>query len=125
MVKGVILVLLLALVIIGILYIGKGKDNESSPMEMVKQIEKAKFIDMGSKVREISQAINAYYMDHGEYPEILDLLVPNYIRLPQSLKDPWGTALKLDKDSELNMVLVSAGKDKTFGSSDDIKRSLR
>ena len=77
----------------------------------------------------IGTAIDLYETDNGKLPESLQNLVtkgsePNwngpYIRKAEGLKDPWGTEYQYTKQGE-DFTVVSAGPDKSFGSSDDIK----
>ena len=91
---------------------------------MIKKIDEAKLISLNSQMKNIQHALDQYYYDRNEYPEILDVLVPYYIRLEDYLIDPWGTKIKIETDDNMNLILVSAGRDKSFGSSDDIKRRI-
>jgi hypothetical protein len=77
-----------------------------------------------NKIKNIKDALNAYYVDHNEYPEIIDMLTPNYIRTNDAIADPWGTAFKLETDDQMNLILISAGADRIFDSDDDIIRRI-
>jgi len=115
---------LIAFLVIGFVYLNKGNKDKPAIQTMLKQIDKAQEVSLNSKFRIIGNALNSYYSDHGEYPEILDLLVPNYLRSPQNLVDPWGTQFKLKRDEEMTLLVVSGGKDKVLGNEDDFERRL-
>jgi hypothetical protein len=117
-------VILGALLIIVVLYTVKNKEGETPTERAMNALDDAKALDLDAQIRTIFRAMNVYYSDMGEYPEILDLLVPKYIRLERDLNDPWGTRFKIENDDEMNLILVSAGRDKTFGNEDDIRRRL-
>jgi len=115
---------LIAFLVIGFVYLNKGNKDKPAIQTMLKQIDKAQEVSLNSKFRIIGNALNSYYSDHGEYPEILDLLVPNYLRSPHNLVDPWGTQFKLKRDEEMTLLVVSGGKDKVLGNEDDFERRL-
>jgi len=77
-----------------------------------------------SKVKEVKAALDAYYVEYGEYPEMLDMLIPDYAPDTNLIIDPWGTQFKLETDEGMNLFLVSAGDDRVFGNKDDIKRRI-
>lgn len=79
---------------------------------------------MDSKIRAIKTALDMYYTDNNEYPEMLEDLVPDYVKTKAELVDPWGTPFELESDDEMNLVLISAGEDKTFDNADDVKRRI-
>ena len=75
----------------------------------------------------IEQAISAYEMENGRLPDGLQNLLDKgpmsgtaFVKKAESLKDPWGTEYQYTKQGE-DFTVVSAGPDKSFGSSDDIK----
>ena len=121
---GLLLLLLLAVIIILLIYTGQFSSKEKSPVTMLKKIDSAKIISLNSQITTIKNALNQYYYENNEYPEILDVLIPLYIRHKEGIIDPWGTKIKLESDDSMNLILISAGKDKTFGSTDDIKRRI-
>ena len=119
--------MLLALLIILLLFTSKkcGCGREKAYVEQLMTAkDKAEGVSIDAKVNTIKTALNSYYLDKGEYPDILDELVPYYIRANSDIIDPWGKTLKLESDDEMNLILVSAGKDGLFGNSDDIRRRI-
>ncbi len=122
--RGLLLIIICALLIIVVLYTVKNDKGETPTERAMNALDDAKALDLDAQIRTIFRAMNVYYSDKGEFPEILDLLVPKYIRLERDLDDPWGTRFKIENDDEMNLVLVSAGRDKSFGSEDDIRRRL-
>ncbi len=91
---------------------------------MVNSVQKAKKGVIESQIATIENAINSYFSDNNEYPEILDQLIPQYLRAETHIIDPWGTPFHLEHDEDLNLFLISAGRDTEFGTEDDIKRRM-
>ncbi len=127
--KGLLLIVLLAFGIILLVYTvktGGGKDSkaEAYPQKLLHALDKAEEMDLELRINTINAALDSYYAQHNEYPEMLDLLVPDYAPIPDALNDPWGTRFQIKRDEEMNLNLVSAGKDRKFGTTDDIKRRI-
>ncbi len=122
--RGLLLIIICALLIIVVLYTVKNDEGETPTERAMNALGDAKALALDAQIRTIFSAMNVYYSDKGEYPEILDLLVPKYMRLERDLNDPWGIRFKIENDDEMSLVLVSAGRDKTFGNEDDIRRRL-
>jgi hypothetical protein len=121
--RYLIIIIFFAAVILLILNIGGSK--EDNPVSKgVSALGKAKTASLNAIMKNLMNALDSYYADHNEYPEILEILIPNYLRSENEIVDPWGTLIQLRKDEQLNLFLVSAGRDKAFGTEDDIKRSL-
>jgi hypothetical protein len=124
-------IFLLSLIAVGIVvFILSCKNSVSSekektyPHQLSDALDKADMLSLDLKVNDIKAALNLYYTEKGQYPESLDILVPEYLKMESQLEDTWGSKFKLDTTEEMNMVLVSPGKDKIFGTADDIKRRL-
>ena len=103
---------------------GKSEGEDSALVKMVNSIHKAKSRVINSQIASIENAINSYFSDNNEYPEILDQLIPHYLRIKSHIIDPWGTPFTLENDEDLNLFLISAGRDTIFGTKDDIKRRM-
>lgn len=103
---------------------GKDKKGTSYTQTLINALDKADALDLDTKIKTIKDALDSYYADNNQYPEELETLVPGYLGAEGALLDPWGVRFKLETDEEMNLTLVSAGKDKTFGSADDIKRRI-
>lgn len=91
---------------------------------MVNKIDKTKRVTLDTQFKTIETAINSYFFDKNEYPEILDQLVPDYLSTEIHLIDPWGAPFKLEADENMDMFLISAGRDNQFDTKDDIKRRI-
>ncbi len=102
----------------------KKKEEKSYTQQLVGAMAKTDALMITTKIKTIKAALDLYYTDNNEYPEMLDELVPSYLRTKVELLDPWDTPFELETDEEMNLVIISAGKDKTFGNDDDIKRSI-
>jgi type II secretory pathway pseudopilin PulG len=104
---------------------GCGSDGEKSGMEkMVDSYQQSKYKLIESQISSIETAIDSYFADNNEYPEDLDQLIPQYLRTEEHIIDPWGTPFKLEYDENMNLYLISAGRDLIFATEDDVKRRL-
>jgi hypothetical protein len=118
-----ILLVVAALIVVMVLYLGKGPQANPVSQGMA-ALEKAKTVTVEIDMNSISGAINAYFGDNNEYPESLDRLVPQYLPSVNSIIDSWGVLFQLEKDDPQNLILVSAGPDRIFATADDIRRRL-
>lgn len=124
--KGLLLVVLLALFIIIAINTGIFSDKQSSPATVMKSMDKANISLLKTDLKRISDAINAYYIDNGMYPQTFDDLVPLYLRNLKECFDPWQTKYQLEiEEEDRGIIIISAGKDKIFGNSDDIRRRIQ
>lgn len=124
--KGFLLIILLAAVIVVVVFTYKSGDSgeKSYPQKLLDAHEQAVMTAMEANITQIKNALNAYYSEKNEYPESLEMLVPDYIRSSDLLEDPWGTPFKLETDEDMNLILFSPGKDGVTGTTDDIKRRI-
>jgi general secretion pathway protein G len=76
------------------------------------QIKTAK-LDLGA----ISNAVDLYHVETGQWPESLGQLVPKFVR--EIHKDPWGTDYSFVRSGE-GYSVYSYGPDKAQGGNDDI-----
>ncbi len=68
---------------------------------------------------EVLLAAQAYRRDHGEFPEDLSQLVPNYLAaVPLDPCDPAGGPLRYRRDEAVKAVVWSVGYDRTDGGGD-------
>lgn len=102
--------------ILGFISCGK-KDakEESYPQHLVNALDKADGIAVDSQAQAIKEALNSFYLEHDEYPASLDDLLPGYLKVETELIDPWGLKFRLE-----DRQIISAGKDKNFGTDDDL-----
>jgi hypothetical protein len=123
--RGLLLILLVAVAIILVINTGICSKKGSSPMEQLNQSKvKTDATSLETKIRNIMHALNLYYSDQGEYPDILDLLIPHYLKTERELLDPWRSKFKIEQDNEMNLILVSPGRDLTWETQDDIRRKI-
>jgi hypothetical protein len=115
------LIVFIALIVVLVLFLGKGRQTNPVAQGMA-ALEKAKTATLELDMNNISAAITTYYGDYNEYPENLDMLVPKYLPSTNSILDSWGNPFHLEEDEQQNLYLVSAGPDRIFATSDDIKR---
>jgi type II secretory pathway pseudopilin PulG len=124
--KGILIIVLIALAIIVFMLTTKDSPSgETYTGRMVQALTQAEKLDLDSRINAIKQAMEAYSLDNDKYPETLDVLVPNYLRVEDFIKDPWGEWFELETDEENQLILISPGKDRVLGNDDDIKRRIR
>lgn len=102
----------------------KSEGEQSALERMVDTPQRSKNTLILSQISAIENAINSYFMDNNEYPEIMDQLIPYYLKTESHIIDPWGTPFTLENDENLNLFLISAGRDTIFGTEDDFKRRM-
>ncbi|MDY0296488.1 MAG: hypothetical protein RB296_04135 [Acidobacteriota bacterium] len=122
--RGLILGLLIVVLIAGLMYTLRDKDGETIVEQKVNRTHEANIMLLNTTFVRIREALNTYFIDHGEYPEILELLVPDYIRNPREIHDPWNMPLRLERDETLTTVIRSAGPDNQWHTGDDIRREI-
>ena len=118
-----ILIVFIALIVVLVLYLGKGGQTNPVAQGMA-DLDKAKIATLELDMNSISAAVTTYFGDYNEYPDNLEILVPKYLPSPNSILDSWGNLFQLEKDDQQNLFLISAGPDRIFTTSDDIKRRL-
>ena len=82
-----------------------------------------KVLDARDTIREIEAAAEMYLLSHSVPPKSVDMLVgpSNYIKDNGKVKDPWGTTYKIEIGDFSSPIIISAGPDKKFGTTDDIR----
>jgi hypothetical protein len=118
-----LLIILIALVIIAVLYMGKGP-QKNPVAESSAKLDEAKGISLEPILRQVEGAIDAYADENGGYPAELKELVPRFLPGNDSLVDPWGSRLRLERNERQQAFLISAGPDRKFSTGDDRRRSL-
>ncbi len=116
--------MLLVAVVLGSLYFLKNSDGKNIVEQKRDFVNEAKVTLLQTRIVRLREALNAYFTDHGEYPELMDLLVPDYLQNQQELQDPWGMPMRLERDESLNTIVLSAGPDGAWDTDDDISRSF-
>jgi len=118
-----LLIILIALLVVMVLYLGKGPKADRVSQGLV-SLDKAKGATLEPIMQQVEAALDAYADENGGYPADLEKLVPRYLSREDLLIDPWGTRLRLEKDDQEKSTLVSAGPDRLFATGDDSRRSL-
>jgi hypothetical protein len=117
--RGLLALTLLALVVVGIIWMAKS-GGENQPVKEIERLDNLKIEVTRTNMNALGKAIAAFVAAEGEIPESLeDLRKDIGIPSPSSL-DAWGTAIKYERLTEDDFRLISAGKDKTFNTEDDI-----
>lgn len=122
--RGLLLVVLIAVLIIGVLYTIRNSEGETIVDQKRNAVGEARDMLLQTKIVRIREALNTYFMDHGAFPDYMDLLIPNYIRTQQEINDPWNMPMKLEQDETMSTVIHSAGPDCQWETSDDIWRKI-
>lgn len=76
---------------------------------LIGQLNESKVSAAQIKAREISQAIEIYYVDHSAYPPSLEVLLQKdadgkgpYLKTVDALKDPWDREYQYDPNGQNN-----------------------
>jgi len=120
-------IVVFSIISVMIFFIGgcdKSEGEQSALEKMVDTPQRSKKKLILSQISAIENAINSYLTDNNEYPESLDQLVPQYLRTEDAITDPWGAPFRLETNENSALYLISAGRDNTFDTEDDIKRRI-
>jgi len=119
---GLVLLLIAAAVIL-VIYTTKTGKEEANIVRQIAVVDRARAVSLQSQMAEVAQALSTYAEEHDGFPQDLNELVPNYVRLESQLLDPWGQPLIVEGAGE-GAQLVSLGPDGIAGTPDDVRRSL-
>jgi hypothetical protein len=72
------------------------------------------------RISNVEQAVGQYLIENDRCPKTMDVLVAEKYLPKQGLVDPWGTRIAVFCAGE-DLQVTSAGRDRTFGTADDIK----
>jgi hypothetical protein len=123
--RGFLLLLLLALLVIVTLYTGFFSQKESFPQKVITTTNRTENMLLETDFKHIIQAIESYFSDFGKYPDSIEALMPVYLRTNNECLDPWGKKYQIITENQTEVLLISAGKDKIFKTSDDLKRRIQ
>ena len=115
--KGFLIILVLALVVVYIVWMGKFWRKDTA--EDFKAYDQSKLRLTKTNMNLLGRIIKSYIAQKGETPESLKELQKFYVFSAERL-DAWGNKIKYERISELNFRLISAGRDRVFNTSDDI-----
>lgn len=117
-IRGLLVVLMLALVVVYFLYFAKAgkKSYIEGTMDANQKIrEEVTHINIAT----MEKAINFFIATNGQTPaDLKELFAARLFSGDPS--DGWGTPLKYERLSDANFKLIAAGKDRKFETSDDI-----
>jgi hypothetical protein len=117
-VRGALVILLLAMVVVYFLYFAKaGKKSYIEGAVDANDRMRAELtqVNMGT----LQKAIDYYIASEGEAPADLKTLFAARL-FSGDPSDGWGTPIKYEKLSDSTYRLTAAGKDRTFGTDDDV-----
>lgn len=117
--------ILLAFLVFIALQTGFFSKKENLPQKMLNANQKIDHLILDSDIKHISTAIDTFYSDSGKYPGSLEELIPLYLRTEAECLDAWGQKYRIEVEDEAEIFIISAGKDKIFNTSDDLKRRLQ
>jgi hypothetical protein len=117
-IRGALIILLLAMVIVYFLYFAKaGKKSYIEATLDANERMRAELTQVNMATME--NAIVTFIATEGEAPADLKTLFAARL-FSGDPSDGWGTPLKYERLSDSSYRLAAAGKDRTFGSDDDI-----
>lgn len=115
--RGFIAVFIVACGIVYLLWMARtGKDKT---LKEVKAYDQTLVELTKATMAALQQAIVTFIAQEGRTPENLKE-VQRIHSFPAANLDAWGTAIKYERLSDDNFRLTSAGRDKAFGTSDDV-----
>lgn len=117
--RGLLALTLLALVVVGILWLAKS-GGENQPVKEIERFDNLKIKATETNIRALGRAISTYVGIEGESPESLEELRKAVGFRSTSSLDAWGIEIRYERLTENDFRLTSAGKDKTFDTEDDI-----
>jgi hypothetical protein len=116
--RGLLVVLILAMGIIYLIWFSKtgGKNRLEEKVDRYVQAE----ADLTrANMQALQKIVIAYMSSEGRSPRSLQDL-RNFNALVGGALDAWGTSIRYERISDESFRLVSAGKDRLFGTADDI-----
>jgi hypothetical protein len=116
--KGFLVIIILGAAIYVILhYIQSGVDSDLP--EKIQAISKTGEMTTEMNMKSLQREIVSYMAEQGDTPESLDKI---FILKPslKGIADVWGTRIDYKRISDSSFLLLSAGKDMKFNTSDDI-----
>ncbi|MBN1223683.1 MAG: hypothetical protein JXB23_10560 [Candidatus Aminicenantes bacterium] len=117
-IRGFLVILMLAVVIVFFLYTLKSGGSKDIPAQ-IQAFDSAKQRLTETNMETLKKEILAYIVSSGVTPDKLE-----DVRMPGPLTtgkwDGWGKVIRYEKLSEEDFRLTSAGNDGEFGTADDI-----
>ncbi len=117
-IKGFLVILLLVVIVVFFLLVARQGDK-SQLEEQVKAFSDVREKTTRTNLTSLERAIDFFVAQNGRTPSNLRE-VQTFNRSIYVESDAWGNPIKYERISDSNFRLVSAGKDKTFDTEDDI-----
>lgn len=116
--KGFLVIFLLVVIFVFFVYVVR-RGGKSHLEEQVDAFAEVKEKTTRTNLTSLERAIDIFIAQNGRVPKDLRE-VQTFSRSVYMDTDSWGNKIKYERISESNFKLTSAGKDKTFGTEDDI-----
>jgi hypothetical protein len=116
---GGLIVLLLAMVIVGFLYFGRVGQKKSYIETTLDANERIRTELTKVNLSTLERAIQFATSADGELPADLNAVFASRM-FTGDPSDGWGTRIKYERKPEAGFRLIAAGKDRAFGTADDI-----
>jgi hypothetical protein len=116
--KGFLVIFLLVVIVVFFLYVAKqgGKSHLKDQVDAFAEVkEKTTHTNLSS----LEKSIDLFIAQKGRVPNELKE-IQTFSRSIYVDTDSWGNKIKYERISDSNYRLISAGKDKTFHTDDDI-----
>ena len=117
-IKGFLVIFLLVVLVVVFLYVLK-PGGKSGLEEQVDAFAKVKQKTTRTNLTSLEKAIDLFIAQNGKVPKDLKEM-QTFSRSVYVDTDSWGNKIKYERISDDSYRLISAGKDKTFHTDDDI-----
>jgi hypothetical protein len=121
-IRGFLIVLLLALVIVYALYFVK-TGKKSMIRQDIDAYNRMTADLTNTIMTTLGREIDSYVASEGSAPANIQEFLQKHM-VTTGLFDAWGTEIKYERVSDDHFRLVSAGKDRKMGTADDITREF-
>jgi len=118
-IRGFLAVFILVVVFVFILYTVKTGKQEKI-REDIEAFSRVKVKTTKTNMTTLGRSVSAFMAESGYAPESLDEIRSMLVPLATARWDAWETEIKYEKLSDSAFRLTSAGRDRTFGTDDDI-----
>jgi hypothetical protein len=117
-IKGFLVIFLLVVIVVFFLFVAK-RGGKSQLEEQVKAFSDVREKTTRTNLTSLERAIDFFIAQNGRTPNDIRE-VQTFNRSVYVESDAWGNSIKYQRISDSNYRLISAGKDKTFDTEDDI-----
>ena len=117
-IKGFLVIFLLVVIVVFFLYVVK-RGGKSQLKEQVDAFAEVKEKTTRTNLMSLEKAIDLFIAQSGKVPKDLKE-IQTFSRSVYVDTDSWGNKIKYERISDSSYRLISAGKDKSFGTDDDI-----